>query len=63
MMSQTKKFVLDLSGNYTSEVLYETYSFGCLGLVLKCCLKISDDLLYHKYNHWVKTLCLFISFV
>ena len=38
-MSQTKKFVLDLSGNYTSEVLYEMYSFGCLGLVLKCCLK------------------------
>ncbi len=26
-MSQTKKFVLDLSGNYKSE-LYEMYSFG-----------------------------------
>ena len=45
-MSQTKKFVLDLSGSYTSEVLYEMYLFGFLGLVLKCCLKISDYLLY-----------------
>ncbi len=61
-MSQTKKFVLDLSGNYTSE-LYEMYSFGFLGLVLKCCLKIPDDLLYQKYNYWVKTFCLFILFV
>ena len=62
-MSQTKKFVLDLSGNYTSEVLYEMYSFGFLGLLLKCCLKIPDDLLYQKYNCWAKTFCLFISFV
>ena len=61
-MSQTKKFVLDLSENYKSE-LYEMYSFGFLGLVLKCCLKIPDDLLYQKYNYWVKTFCLFILFV
>ncbi|EFC87698.1 hypothetical protein NEIMUCOT_05923 [Neisseria mucosa ATCC 25996] len=34
-----------------------------LGLVLKCCLKIPDDLLYQKYNYWIKTFCLFILFV
>ncbi len=62
-MSQTKKFVLDLSGSYTSEVLYEMYLFGFLGLVLTYCLKIPDDLLYQKYNCWAKTFCLFISFV